>query len=195
MAKQSGSLSDYALFIYEWVRDGKRRKRIGAVAPSSPGLCRAMTDWLPGPDEYVIELGPGTGVVTKAILDRGVRPDHLISIEMSPELADMVKKRFPGIRVVNGDACKLGEYVRQLVPQGKTVGAVISSLPLRNFPIELAETLAKEIHNALRPEGRWVQFSYRISTNRHCGDHHFKALPSKIVWLNIPPARVSVFQK
>lgn len=195
MAKKSGSPSDYALFIYEWLRDGKRRKRIGAVAPSSPGLCRAMTDWLPGPDEFVIELGPGTGVVTKAILDRGVRPDHLISIEMSPQLADMVKKRFPAIHVVNGDACKLSEYVSELVPKGKTVGAVISSLPLRNFPVELAEKLAKEIHNVLRPEGRWIQFSYRISTHNHIGDHHFKHLPSKIVWLNIPPARVSVFQK
>lgn len=195
MAKQSGNPGDYALFVWEWLRNGHRRKRIGAVAPSSPGLCRAMTDWLPRPDEFVIELGPGTGVVTQTILKRGVRPDRLISIEMSPELAGMVRTRFPGIHVVNGDACKLDEYVKDLVPPGKTVGAVISSLPLRNFPIEVAETLAKKIHEVLRPEGRWVQFSYRIRTNRHRGDHHFKALPSKIVWLNIPPARVSVFQK
>lgn len=195
MAKQFRSLNDYALFLYEWLRDGHHRKRIGAVAPSSRGLCRAMTDWLPGPDEFIVELGPGTGVVTQMLLERGVRPDRLIAIEMSPELAKMIQERFAGIHVINGDACKMDELIREFVPPNKTVGAVISSLPLRNFPHELAETLARKIYDVLRPEGRWVQFSYRIQTNRHRGDHYFTALPSKIVWLNLPPARVSVFQK
>jgi phospholipid N-methyltransferase len=195
MAKQSRSLSDFTLFLYEWLRDRRHRKQIGAVAPSSPGLCRAMTDWLPAPEEFVVELGPGTGVVTQTLLERGVPPDRLIAIEMSAKLAGMIRERFPGIHVINGDACQMDQLIREQVPQAKTIGAVISSLPLRNFPPALADALAKQIHQVLRPEGRWVQFSYRIRTNRHQGDHYFKALPSKIVWLNIPPARVSVFQK
>ena len=195
MAKQSRPLSDAVLFLYEWLRDRNNRKRIGAVTPSSPGLCRAMTDWLPAPDEFVIELGPGTGVVTQTLLERGVRPDRLIAIEMSPKLAGLIRERFPGIHVINGDACQMDTLIREQVPQAKIIGAVISSLPLRNVPPHLAEALAKQIHQVLRPEGRWVQFSYRIRTNRHQGDKHFKSLPSKIVWLNIPPTRVSVFQK
>ena len=194
MARQSRTqLGNVLLFLQDWL---SAPKKIGSITPSSKGLCNAMADWLPSDkDEYVIELGPGTGPVTQTLLDRGLRPDRLIAIELTAKLADLLRERFPGIHVINGDACHMDELIRKHVPQAKTIGAVISSLPLRNFPPDIAEALAKKIQQVLRPEGKWVQFSYRIRSKRHQGDHHFKHLPSKIVWLNVPPARVSVFQK
>jgi len=83
--------------------------------------------------------------------------------------------------------------------RGKTpiesVGAVISSLPLLNFSLEQAETLAGKIREVLDPHGTWVQYSYRIHKRRTRGTSRFHLLASKVVWFNLPPARVSVFQK
>ena len=75
------------------------------------------------------------------------------------------------------------------------VGAVISSLPLVNFSPEQAEALADKIRAILDPQGTWVQYSYHIHKRRTRGTSRFQLLASKIVWLNLPPARVSVFQK
>src|ERR1700679_4096730 len=85
------------LFIQECLR---KPKQMGAVAPSGPGLSKAMARWLPNdPAALVLELGPGSGPVTEAILARGLGPDRLIAIEKSPTLAERLRKRFPTIRV------------------------------------------------------------------------------------------------
>jgi phospholipid N-methyltransferase len=77
----------------------------------------------------------------------------------------------------------------------KNVGAVISSLPLLNFPLAQAEALAQKIGSVLSPQGHWVQYSYQIGKRRTRGTDSFRLHASKIVWLNLPPARVSVYQK
>ena len=77
----------------------------------------------------------------------------------------------------------------------ESVGAVISSLPLLNFSEEQAEALAQKIRDVLEPQGNWVQFTYRINKLRPRGAASFRLHASKIVWLNLPPARVSVFRK
>ena len=76
-----------------------------------------------------------------------------------------------------------------------SVGAVISSLPLLNFSEDQAEALSQKIRAVLEPQGNWVQFTYRIHKLRPRGASTFRLRASKIVWLNFPPARVSVFQK
>src|SRR5580658_2511836 len=79
-----------ALFIQECLR---KPQQMGAVAPSSPRLAKAMARWLPeDPQEYVVELGPGTGVVTEALLARGLDPKRLLAIEKSEALAEMLQK-------------------------------------------------------------------------------------------------------
>jgi phospholipid N-methyltransferase len=77
----------------------------------------------------------------------------------------------------------------------ESVGAVISSLPLLNVSVEEAESLADKIRAVLEPQGNWVQYSYHIHRLRTRGASSFKLHASKIVWLNLPPARVSVFRK
>ena len=77
----------------------------------------------------------------------------------------------------------------------ESVGAVISSLPLLNFPKEEAAALATKIRNILEPRGRWVQYSYQIVKDRSRGGDDFRLVASQLVWLNLPPARVSVYQK
>jgi phosphatidylethanolamine/phosphatidyl-N-methylethanolamine N-methyltransferase len=187
------ALSDSTVFLREWFANPLRT---GAVAPSSPQLGAAMARWLPrNPESFVLELGPGTGAVTDALLKRGLREDRIIAIEKNPTLAKLLRKRFPQAQIITGDAWHMDSLLRELREPVEGVGAVISSLPLLNFPKEQADELAQKIRIVLEPRGRWVQYSYQIVHDRSRGADEFKLLASKIVWFNLPPARVSVFQK
>ena len=187
------TLTDTTLFLQEWLANPQRT---GSLVPSSRKLAAAMARWLPSdPESYVLELGPGTGAVTQALLAHGLREDRLVAIERNPKLAHLLRERFPRARIISGDAWHLGDLLRRQRQPIASVGAVISSLPLLNFSVEQAENLAQKIRAVLEPQGTWVQYSYQIGKLRSRGSSHFRLLASKIVWLNLPPARVSVFQK
>jgi phosphatidylethanolamine/phosphatidyl-N-methylethanolamine N-methyltransferase len=191
--KLIAALADSTVFLREWIANPQRT---GSVTPSSPQLAAAMARWLPrNPDAYVLELGPGTGAVTQALFKSGLREDRLIAIEHNANLAKLLRKRFPRAHVITGDAWDLDALLASLPQPVESVGAVISSLPLLNFPREKADALAQKIRAALEPRGRWVQYSYHIIKDRHRSSHDFRLVASKVVWLNLPPARVSVYQK
>jgi phosphatidylethanolamine/phosphatidyl-N-methylethanolamine N-methyltransferase len=187
------NLSATTLFLQEWLQCPKQ---IGAILPSSKNLAGAMANWLPPDSEaFVLELGPGTGVVTQALIERGLRQDRLVAIEKSPKLAGHLRERFPRAHIVTGDACQLDRLLKKHVRQLECVGAVISSLPLRNFAPEVADGLSKQIRAILHPAGKWVQYSYHLGSKRSKGTDCFDLLASDVVWWNVPPARVSVYQK
>ena len=194
MAKKLlAALSDTTLFLQEWLANPQRT---GAVAPSSPRLAAAMARWLPtDPESYVLELGPGTGAVTEALLRHGLREDRLVAIEKNPKLAQLLRGRFPSACIIAGDAWQLDNLLRDLPKPVTSVGAVISSLPLLNFEPTQADALAQKIRAILSAGGKWVQYSYHLGILRHKSATHFRQLASKIIWLNIPPARVNVYQK
>ena len=187
------AISDSTLFLREWLANPQGT---GSVAPSSPQLGAAMARWLPhDPESFVLELGPGTGAVTDALFKRGLREDRLIAIEFNPTLARLLQKKFPSAHIIAGDAWELDTLLAELPQPVASVGAVISSLPLLNFTKEKADCLAKKIRAVLEPRGRWVQYSYHLIKSRSRGADDFKHVGSKIVWWNLPPARVHVFQK
>jgi phosphatidylethanolamine/phosphatidyl-N-methylethanolamine N-methyltransferase len=186
-------ISAARLFLQEWVQ---RPQQIGAIFPSSRHLSQAMADWLPADsDEYVLELGPGTGSVTEAMLNRGLRHDRLIALEKSSRMAGLLRERFPRARFITGDALNLDKLIRKQFKHLDTVGAVISSLPLRNFKPEDAHALAEKIHGILRPGGIWVQYSYYLGQERAKATAAFHLCDTHIVWKNLPPARLSAYQK
>ncbi|HTY89468.1 MAG TPA: methyltransferase domain-containing protein [Candidatus Acidoferrum sp.] len=194
MAKKIiAALADSGLFLREWIADPQRT---GAVAPSSAQLAAAMAHWLPTDREsYVLELGPGTGAVTGALISRGLREDRLVAIEKNPTLARLLRERYPSAHIITGDAWHLDELLLDRSDPIDRVGAVISSLPLVNFPLAQAEQLAEKIRTVLEPHGTWVQYSYHIHKRRTRGTSRFQLLASKIVWFNLPPARVNVYRK
>jgi len=186
------ALTDSSLFLREWLANPQHT---GAVAPSSPHLTAAMANWLPkNPDAYVLELGPGTGAVTDALLKRGLREDRLIAIENNPSMGKLLRKRFKHANIIDGDAWQLDQILLDCPQPITQVGAVISSLPLLNFTNEQARKLADKIGSVLAPDGCWVQYSYRIGRVRNRGTEAFRLVSSKIVWFNLPPARVSVYK-
>lgn len=189
--KISTRLADTKLFLREWIA---HPQRIGSIVPSSPRLAAAMARWIPrNPESYVLELGPGTGPVTEALLRRGLREDRLIAIEFNSTLAATLQKKYPRAHIISGDAWLMDELLEKI--SVKSVGAVISSLPLLNFTPEQVRALAGKIRTVLEPQGRWVQFSYQINKKRTRGGEDFNLVASQLVWLNLPPARVSVYQK
>jgi phosphatidylethanolamine/phosphatidyl-N-methylethanolamine N-methyltransferase len=194
MAKKLiAALTDTTLFLQEWFANPQRT---GSLAPSSPQLAAAMAHWLPAnPESFVLELGPGTGAVTQMLIKRGLREDRLVAIEHNPKLARLLREKFPRAQIITGDAWHLDDLLRSRREPIETVGAVISSLPLLNFPHAQAEALTQKIRAVLEPDGNWVQYSYHLGKKQVRGASTFKLRHSKIVWLNFPPARVSVFKK
>jgi phosphatidylethanolamine/phosphatidyl-N-methylethanolamine N-methyltransferase len=191
--KLIAALTDTTVFLQEWFANPQRT---GSLAPSSPQLAAAMAHWLPAdPESYVLELGPGTGAVTEALIKRGLREDRLVAIERNPKMARLLREKFPRAQIIIGDAWHLDHLLRSRREPIESVGAVISSLPLLNFPQVEAEALTQKIRAVLEPEGNWVQYSYHLGKKQVRGAASFQLRASKIVWFNFPPARVSVFRK
>jgi len=170
----------------------KRPKGIGAIAPSSGTLARALARQIPGFSGPVLELGPGTGVVTQAILARGLAPSQLTVIEYDVEFARVVAQKFPGIHVVRGDAFDLAHTLGPSAPLH--FSAIISGLPLLNFAPELRAKFVAQAFARLAPGAPFVQFSYGLKPPVPAPDGA-TVTRAAFVALNIPPARVWVYRK
>lgn len=167
-------------------------REIGAVVPSSPTLARRMARLVsPEAQGLVVELGAGTGVVTKALLDRGISPSRLFAVELSPSLTRHLHKRFLDVQVLCGDAANLRRLLRRAGADTQaTPVTIVSSLPLRSLPAPKVHAIVREIGALIRPSGRWIQYTYALAHRRF--PTGFTRSQSSFVWGNIPPARVDV---
>ena len=124
------SVTDTLHFLRTWLRNPLR---VGAVAPSGSALARLITADIDAGRGPVIELGPGTGVFTHALLTRGVPAHRLALVEADPEFAGKLARRFPQARVLSMDAAQLGGTA-SLFDDGERASAVVSGLPLLSMP-------------------------------------------------------------
>jgi phosphatidylethanolamine/phosphatidyl-N-methylethanolamine N-methyltransferase len=190
-AKPQSRLADAARFLRTWAGNPLL---LGAVTPSGPALAAAMAAQVdpaqPGP---IIELGPGTGVMTQALLKRGIAPERLFLIEYEPGFCELLRVRFPGVTVIQGDAYDLrGTLGARL---GAPPSAVVSSLPLITRPEAQRAALLAAAFGLMVPGGPFVQFSYSLFSPapRALLPPHTLAI-SPWVWRNVPPARVWVYR-
>lgn len=173
-------------FLMEMARNPLQ---VGAIWPSSQALARAMAQWLPDDSQHpILELGPGTGIVTEELLAAGLPEERLVAVEKSPALARALQTRFPKARILLGDALEIQELL-----EGQKVGAVFSGLPLKVFKPNQVLRLADQIQRCLIPEAPWVQFSYQLVSRREPAPS-FRSTASQVVWRNFPPAKVSVYR-
>lgn len=131
--------------------------RVASVTPSSRSLARLITLEITAETGTVLELGPGTGVFTKALLARGVDESDLTLIEFGHEFVPMLKQRFPHARILQLDAAKLEQAA---IFEGRPVGAVVSGLPLLSIPQGKVEHIVEGAFHYLRPGGALYQFTY-----------------------------------
>ena len=169
-------------------------RTMGAISPSSPALCKRMVrealQAVESTTDFVVELGPGTGCITAALLARGVAPDRLICVELDPELHKYMTDRFPEVQIILGDAAKLEEILDKKC--GK-IAAIVSGIPLKNLPLAAEKKIVRACHAALRPQGKMVQFTYGIRPTSTVPG--FERTFSGFVLLNLPPAFVWTFTK
>ncbi|MBF9033559.1 methyltransferase type 12 [Rhodobacterales bacterium HKCCE2091] len=179
--------NDLALFLRELVL---RPHQVVALAPSSEGLAREMAAEVDPHGLPVIELGAGTGRITRAILDRGLPPDRLHAIEMNPEFCARLRDSFPGIHVHGMSAGDLGD-----LPVAR-VQSVISGLPLLSMPLALQRAILGGTVAKLTPGGAYVQFTYGPKPPVAKAVREELSLDWSVsdrIWRNLPPARVYRF--
>lgn len=163
-------------------------RSIGAICPSSSQLATAIAQRITPGEGHVLELGGGTGAITQALLERGVPARKLIVVERSAVFAAHLRGRFPDVPIVQADAARLTDTL----PVDLGIDWIVSGLPLRSLPRGEAARIVDQWRRILRPGGGVVQFSYDILRSggvMHTGDD-FSTLSSRIVWMNMPPARV-----
>lgn len=181
-----GPVNDWLNFVQRMARNPRA---IGAISPASPALAEAMAAQMdfsaPG---RVLELGPGTGAITKALIRRGMGPEKVVAIEADPTFARMLRARFPGLDVIEGDATD----ARRLEEFGPFSG-IISSLPLLNFPNHERAAVVRELLRLVPPGAPFVQYSYGVKPPLARSADLRVALAAK-VWRNLPPARIWVFR-
>jgi phosphatidylethanolamine/phosphatidyl-N-methylethanolamine N-methyltransferase len=169
-----------------------RPRHTGAIAPSSSALTKAMARQVdPSGDLPILELGPGTGVVTEALVAYGIAPERIVSVEYDGEFAARVRERCPGVTVIQGDAFDLGKTLGARA--NDTFAAAVSSLPLVNFPAAMGVALLKDVFGRLAPGAPFVQFSYRFKPPV-APPPGVTLTRAAVIWLNIPPARVWVYR-
>ena len=190
-SKLEDRIADEARFIRSWFDSPLKT---GAVSPSGRFLARAMARSVdPSENGAIVELGPGTGPVTEALIERGFAPSRLVLVEYDAAFCTLLEKRFPETRVVRGDAYRLAHTLAGVIDQ--PIAAVVSSLPLLTRPERARLALLDEAFALMGADGQFVQFTYGLASPMPLGLNRraqmsYRGETSQPVWLNLPPARV-----
>jgi phosphatidylethanolamine/phosphatidyl-N-methylethanolamine N-methyltransferase len=188
--KKSLRLDDEMQFIRTWM---EKPISTGAVMPSSRVLARAMARYVdPNSTGPVIELGPGTGPVTEALVRHGVDPARLVLVEFNPDFCRLLRTRYPAATVVQGDAYRLRRLLETHVAE--PAAAVVSGLPLVTKPLRTRLRLISDAMSLLAEGAPFVQFTYAMLPPIPKELSGIRAEASELIWMNLPPARVWVYR-
>ena len=177
---------DYALFFGLWLQ---KPLQIAAVTPSSRRFACVMAELVdfdrPGP---VLELGAGTGSLTRGLLRAGCPAERLIAMEREPRLAAALRRGFPGIRTIVGDAIALEEHLARLGID--RLCAVVSSLPIKWFPLADQRQIVEPCLARLGPDGRFLQMTNAFSSPIAKRPLGIAGRSVARVWRNLPPSQI-----
>jgi phospholipid N-methyltransferase len=156
IAERTTRASDYVRFLHAWVR---RPRQNGSIVPSSQYLGRLMASEIDPSGGRVMELGGGTGAVTREILATGLPADQLEIVEINAEFARNLRRDFPGTVILETPAQAVAAHAL-----GGTSGyqAIISGLPMLAMSKSLQRAILAEAFKLLKPGGTLVQFTYSM---------------------------------
>ena len=184
-------LDDEVRFLRSWI---EKPLHMGAVMPSGRVLARTMAQYVDikstGP---VVELGPGTGAITNALIEHGVDQKRLVLVEYNPGFCALLRDRYPQAKVVQGDAYKLRDSLWNVLDV--PASAVVSGLPLVTKPMLTRLKLIRDAFAALAPGAPFVQFTYSVAPPIPKSLPGVSTEASERIWMNLPPARVWVYRK
>ncbi len=189
--KVSKRFDEEIRFFKSWI-DNPRS--MGAVLPTSSATARKMASLIDETSEDpVLELGPGTGVITRAILRKGTRPDKLYCVEYDEDFLPHLRENFPGVNVLHGNAFDLDSVLPG--PAGQKFNTIVSGLPLLNFPMEQRLQLLHDLLDRLRPGRPVVQVSYGAKSPIPPNWSTYTVEPLDWMVRNVPPARLWVYRR
>ncbi|MEA2918480.1 MAG: phosphatidylethanolamine/phosphatidyl-N-methylethanolamine N-methyltransferase [Bradyrhizobium sp.] len=184
-------LDDEVRFLRSWI---EKPLHMGAVMPSGKVLARTMAQYVDidskGP---VVELGPGTGAITSALIDHGIDQKRLVLVEYNPGFCALLRDRYPLAKVVQGDAYALRDSLWDVLSM--PASAVVSGLPLVTKPMLTRLRLIRDAFLALAPGAPFVQFTYSVVPPIPKSLPGVSTEASERIWMNLPPARVWVYRK
>jgi phosphatidylethanolamine/phosphatidyl-N-methylethanolamine N-methyltransferase len=184
-------LDDEVRFLRSWI---EKPLHVGAVMPSGRLLARTMAHYVdPFAEGPVVELGPGTGAITNALIERGVDQKRLVLVEYNPGFCALLRDRYPQAKVVQGDAYTLRDTLWNVL--GAPATAIVSGLPLVTKPMMTRLKLIRDAFAALVPGAPFVQFTYAVIPPIPKSLPGVSTEASERIWMNLPPARVWVYRK
>ena len=184
-------LDDEVRFLRSWI---EKPLRMGAVMPSGKLLARTMAQYVDVHSTApVVELGPGTGAITSALIEHGVDQKRLVLVEYNPGFCALLRDRYPQARVVQGDAYALRESLGDVLDV--PASAVVSGLPLVTQPMLKRLKLIRDAFLTLAPGAPFVQFTYSVAPPIPKSLPGVSTEASERIWMNLPPARVWVYRK
>ncbi len=198
MARGSGlrktlaaKFDDELKFFKGWI---DKPKAVGAIVPTSSVTARRMASVIDiGSGLPVLELGPGTGVITKAILARGVKPQDLYSVEYSADFVRHLRSHFPGVNVIEGDAFDLDGTLGD--KSGLKFDTVVSGVPLLNFPVRRRVAYLDGLLDRLPPGRPVVQLTYGPMSPIPAGRGDYTVEHFDFILRNIPPTRLWIYRR
>ncbi|MGF0537614.1 phospholipid N-methyltransferase PmtA [Agrobacterium sp. ES01] len=169
-------------------------KSVGAIVPTSSITAKRMASVVnPSSGLPVLELGPGTGVITKAILARGIAPEKLYSIEYSSDFYHHLLTSYPGVNFVHGDAFDLEASLGKAADQ--TFDAVISAVPLLSFPMQSRIALLEDLLDRMPPGRPVMQITYGPVSPIIANPDRYTIRHFDFVVRNIPPAQLWIYSR
>jgi len=190
LEKKSLRFDDEVRFIRSWI---EKPLSTGAVMPSGKVLARTMARYVdPGATGPVIELGPGTGPVTEALVEHGVDPARLLLVEFNPTFCRLLRAKFPAATVLQGDAYSLRRALGKVLQA--PAAAVVSGLPLVTKPMITRLRLITDAFAVMAQGSPFIQFTYAMLPPIPTDFNGVSAEASDFVWMNLPPARVWVYR-
>jgi phosphatidylethanolamine/phosphatidyl-N-methylethanolamine N-methyltransferase len=184
-------LDDEVRFLRSWI---EKPLHMGAVMPSGRVLARTMAQYVDIESEGpVIELGPGTGAITNALIAQGVDQKRLVLVEYNPGFCALLRDRYPQATVVQGDAYALRDSLWNVL--SAPASAVVSGLPLVTKPMLTRLKLIRDAFVAMAPGSPFVQFTYSVAPPIPRSLPGVSTEASERIWMNLPPARVWVYRK
>jgi phosphatidylethanolamine/phosphatidyl-N-methylethanolamine N-methyltransferase len=182
---------DEIRFFKGWMSN---TRAVGSIIPTSSITARRMASVVdPASGLPVLELGPGTGVITKAILATGLAREKLISVEFSTDFYNHLVERFHGVNFINGDAFDLDKTLGEL--RDTTFDSVVSAVPLLNFPMHRRVSMIEDLLTRI-PVGRpIVQISYGPLSPVVAMPDRYQISHLDFVVRNIPPAQLWTYRR
>ncbi|NMG40757.1 methyltransferase domain-containing protein [Chelativorans sp. ZYF759] len=189
--KPSGNWSETVRFFKGWL---DKPRAVGSIVPTSATTAREMASLVDtASDLPVLELGPGTGVITKAILDRGVQPESLWAIEYAEDFVEHLRKEYPQVNVIQGDAFNLDDTLGD--KKDTIFDSIVSAVPLLNFPVPQRIAYVEDLLNRI-PVGRPImQITYGPRSPVPPGKGNYTVERHGFVLRNVPPAHLWVYRR